>query len=136
MRVTGGLLMDALTRRNVRQRANGHCEYCRSAEEDSLTGSFHVEHVVPIKHGGGDSEDNLALSCRACNLRKGSNLTGIDPTTGRIVVLYNPRVQTWDEHFEWNEIQIVGLTDVGRTTIRVLDLNSADRLTTRLSETE
>jgi 5-methylcytosine-specific restriction endonuclease McrA len=30
--------------------------------------------------------DNLALACHRCNLRKGPNLTGIDPMSGEMVV--------------------------------------------------
>jgi hypothetical protein len=43
------------------------------------------------QHGGGDDADNLALACPDCNLRKGPNLTGIDPETGAVVRLFHPR---------------------------------------------
>jgi hypothetical protein len=63
---------------------------------------------------------------------KGSNLTGIDPETGQIVELFHPRIQSWKGHFAWHGERIAGLTDVGRVTIHVMDLNSDDRLIVRL----
>jgi hypothetical protein len=66
-----------------------------------------VEHILPIKHGGGDDLANLAVACLACNLHKAPNLTGIDPLTGAVVELYHPRRQSWDEHFTWERCRIV-----------------------------
>ena len=35
--------------------------------------SFHVDHLVPLAHGGDEWHlDNLELACRECNLQKGS----------------------------------------------------------------
>jgi hypothetical protein len=89
--------------------------------------------VIPRKHGGSDVLENLALACIDCNLRKGPNLSGIDPQTGLVVRLFNPRRDKWSEHFPWDGILITGTSDVGRTTIVVLDVNSEDRLMVRLS---
>ena len=36
-------------------------------------------------HGGTHDASNLALTCHRCNERKGTNLTGRDPHTGKIV---------------------------------------------------
>ena len=94
---------------------------------------LHVEHIVPSKHGGSDSPDNLALACIDCNLHKGSNLTGIDPESGQLTELFHPRRHQWDDHFAWNGINIVGNTSIGRTTIRVLNMNSEDQLALRSS---
>lgn len=109
--------MDAETRRRVRERAGGRCEYCHLPVRAQTLQQFHIEHITPIKHGGTDDDENLAVACIDCNLHKGSNLTGIDPETGRIVVLFNPRSQDWDEHFAWNGFSLDGVTDVGRPTI-------------------
>ena len=92
---------------------------------------FHVEHVIPRQHGGGDEPENLALACHHCNLHKGPNLTGIDPETGEIVALFHPRKQRWAEHFAWEEILIVGRTPTGRVTVRVLQMNAPARLELR-----
>lgn len=94
--------------------------------------TFHVDHILPRKHGGGDGDDNLALACFHCNLHKGPNLTGIDPDTGAIVLLFHPRHEVWDEHFFAQGAMIMGKTPVGRATARVLDMNTPTRLELRL----
>jgi 5-methylcytosine-specific restriction endonuclease McrA len=125
--------MNNAVRQFVRERAGNRCEYCLLQQEDSLLAALHVEHVIPKKHGGTDDAENLALAYVDCNLHKGSNLAGIDPMTGQTVVLYNPRSQAWNDHFEWRGITIAGKTDIGRTTVRVLDMNSEDQLSLRSS---
>ena len=47
--------------------------------------------------------------------------------------LFHPRQQLWDEHFRWEGIHIVGLTEVGRTTIRVLCMNRDEQLELRMA---
>jgi hypothetical protein len=116
------------TRQAVYARAGGVCQL---PEEFSPVARLQIEHILPIKHGGTSALANLAAACIDCNLRKGSNLTGIDPDSGQIVQLFNPRDQAWSEHFAWKGVEILGLTSVGRTTIRVMDLNSEDRLIVR-----
>ena len=123
--------MDPRTRALVRERAGNRCEYCQLHQTESPLAALHVEHIGPKVHGGTDGLDNLALACIDCNLHKGANLTGIDPETGQVTVLFNPRQQPWDEHFEWLGIRIHGRTAIGRTTVRVLDLNSDDQLALR-----
>ena len=124
-------MVSVTTRQVVYARAGGICEYCRLPEEFSPVARLQIEHILPIKHGGTSVLDNLAIACIDCNLRKGTNLTGIDPDSGQVVQLFNPRAQVWSEHFAWKGVEIVGLTSVGRVTIRVLDLNSEDRLIVR-----
>jgi len=125
--------MDAATRAAVRERAGQCCEYCQRRQIDSPLIPLQIEHIVPRKHAGSDELDNLALACADCNLRKGSNLTGIDPETNEIEPLYHPRRELWSAHFRWDGIHIVGLTPAGRTTVRVLDLNSSERRRVRLA---
>lgn len=125
--------MNSSTRQLVRERAGNRCEYCRLSQSDSLLAALHVEHIIPKKHGGTDDPNNLALACIDCNLHKGSNLTGIDPQTGRTIALFHPREQDWDAHFEWRGITIIGKTATGRTTVRVLEMNSEDQLSLRSS---
>ncbi len=125
--------MKEAAKTSVRERAGHRCEYCQLHQDDSPLASLHIEHIVPKKHGGSDEIDNLALACIDCNLHKGTNLTGIDPETDRITELFHPRRQRWSEHFEWAGIYLVGKTAVGRTTVRVLNMNSDDRLALRAS---
>jgi hypothetical protein len=93
--------------------------------------AFHVDHIIPKQHGGSDDPSNLALAGYRCNLRKGPNLTGIDPDTGSLVPLFHPRQERWEAHFALRETHIVGLTPTGRTTVRVLQMNAVDRVQLR-----
>ena len=49
----------------------------------------------------------------------------IDPASGVLVSLYNPRSDVWATHFSWNEsfTLLIGLSAVGRATIAKLRLN-------------
>ncbi len=40
-------------------------------------------------------------------------------------MLFNPRLQLWQDHFRWNEeyTEIIGLTPTGRATVRSLRMN-------------
>jgi hypothetical protein len=119
------------TRAFVRQRASLRCEYCHLHQDDSPLAALHIEHIRPRKHGGSDDASNLCLACIDCNLHKGANLTGIDPLTDAVTELFHPRLQSWHEHFVWRGIQLTGKTAIGRTTIQVLNMNSADQLDLR-----
>jgi 5-methylcytosine-specific restriction endonuclease McrA len=125
--------MDANLRAAVRDRAGQFCEYCHRSQSGSPLIAFHVEHIIPRKHGGSNELDNLALACPDCNLHKGSDLAGIDPETSSVVRLFDPRTQTWNDHFAWDGVQITGRTAIGRATVRALDLNSPSRLRLRLA---
>ncbi len=125
--------MTAAMRALVRQRADYRCEYCQTHQEDSPLAALHIEHIRPIKHGGTDDESNLCLACIDCNLHKGPNLTGIDPLTDELTLLFHPRQQRWDDHFRWDGIHAVGQTEIGRTTIRVLCMNSDEHLELRMT---
>ena len=122
--------MDAATRDLVRLRADNRCEYCLLRQEYSEL-THHLEHIVSKQHGGSDDADNLALACHRCNLRKGPNLTGIDPLTGEVVALFHPRREQWTEHFLVQGIRIEGITAGGRATVQVLAMNDARRLELR-----
>jgi len=126
--------MTAATRALVRQRADQRCEDCQTHQDDSPLAALHVEHIRPLKHGGSDDDSNLCLACIDCNLHKGPNLTGVDPLTDAVTLLYHPRQQQWDDHFHWEGIIIIiGRSDVGRTTIRVLCMNSDEQLELRMA---
>ena len=116
--------MDRAVANLVRERAGHRCEYCRLHQDDAPFFRFQIEHVIPKQHGGTDELSNLALACHHCNLHKGPNLAGIDPDTGQMVVLFNPRTQGWDDHFERVGAPVNGRTAVGRATVRVLAMNA------------
>ena len=122
--------MDARLERLVRERAGACCEYCRFPEEFSAL-PFQMDHIVARQHRGITDPSNLALACCYCNRYKGPNLTGIDPSSGATVPLFNPRTERWSEHFRWNGPILEGLTPVGRTTVVTLSINRPDALAVR-----
>jgi hypothetical protein len=73
----------------------------------------------------------LALACHHDNEHKGPNLSGIDPKTGTVVRLFNPRRQSWSRHFRFDGPKIVGRTQCGRATVAALALNARDRVDLR-----
>ncbi len=96
----------------VVERAGNCCEYCLLPQE--LTASTQqVDHVIAEKHGGQTVIEHLALSCTVCNRRKGSDLSSLDPVTGTLVPLFNPRTQSWSTHFRLEGAHILGVTEVG-----------------------
>lgn len=113
-------------RERVRLQAQNRCGYCLSRQE-YVWGQLEVEHIVPRVREGTDDEENLWLACRPCNLNKGSQTEGVDPQTALSHPLFNPRMQTWSDHFLWNEAgdEIVGLTAIGRATVFALRLNDS-----------
>lgn len=124
-------MADDALRALVRQRANGRCEYCRIQQAQVPFVPFHVDHIMPRKHGGRRHPSNLALACMHCNLHKSSDLRGIDSEGGAITPLFHTRRDRWEEHFALQGALIVGLTPVGRATVRTLNMNGADRLEVR-----
>jgi hypothetical protein len=123
--------MDAATRGLVWRRADSRCEYCLLAQEHSEL-THHVEHIVARQHGGSDGADNLALACHRCNLRKGPNLSGLDPLSGELLPLFHPRRDEWISHFRLRGAYIEGSTPIGRATVQVLAMNDPRRLELRI----
>jgi hypothetical protein len=119
-------------RRLVKERAAGRCEYCRMRQDWEPFHSYHVEHIVAKQHRGPDDIGNLALACHHCNLLKGPNLTGRDPDGDAVVALFHPRLNSWESHFRLETGRVVGLTDVGRTTVFLLEMNADQRIDLRL----
>ncbi|MBD1917960.1 MULTISPECIES: HNH endonuclease signature motif containing protein [Cyanophyceae] len=117
-------------RQLVTQRASGACEYCLIHQTFSIY-SHEVDHATALKHGGRTVSENLVLACLPCNRHKGSDLTSIDPLTGEITPLFNPRSQSWAEHFQLDGGYILGLTAIGRTTLFLLKFNEPSRLQLR-----
>lgn len=106
----------------VRQRARECCEYCHLPQAHSAI-PFEIDHIIARKHKGPTAEDNLAFACFFCNSAKGPNIAGLDPESGKVVPLFNPRRQPWSRHFRWNGARLIGRTRCARTTIEVLAIN-------------
>jgi hypothetical protein len=117
-------------RRLVLNRARECCEYCLIHQAD-LPEALQLDHLIAVKHRGRTTANNLACSCAECNRYKGTDLTSIDPVTGGIVPLFNPRKQKWSEHFKLVGVRIEGRTATGRATVELLQLNSDQRLLER-----
>ncbi|MBM4456662.1 MAG: HNH endonuclease [Chloroflexi bacterium] len=114
----------------VRAQAAARCEYCLIRETDVLL-PHQPDHIIAEQHGGETTPDNLALACIHCNRYKGANIASLDPDTGWLTPLFNPRTQSWDDHFVLIGLRIEPLTAVGRVTVRLLRLNDPQRLRVR-----
>ncbi len=113
--------MDSELDRFVRGRGRHACEYCLMPQAIRRL-KFPIDHIRSRQHGGTTIAENLALCCGRCNLHKGPNVAGIDPESGKVTRLFNPRKDYWSRHFRWSGVEAVGLTSIGRTTVYVLAL--------------
>src|SRR4051812_35908278 len=115
--------MDSATRDLVIARAGNRCEYCL-VPQGSILVAFHVEHIIAQQHLLDHSLENLALSCPECNRFKGPNLATLEPVSRQLLRLFHPRLDRWSDHFQYRGPIILGKTDLGEGTIRLLQLNS------------
>lgn len=122
--------MDAALREALRRRAGARCEYCHLPDRFA-TLRFQQDHIIALKHRGPTVLENLAWSCADCNAYKGSDLSGLDPRSGRLERLFNPRTDRWEEHFQWNGAELVGMTVMGRVTVALLQINREERVAVR-----
>jgi hypothetical protein len=123
--------VSASLKRVVIQRANYCCEYCGKPAISFYP--HEVDHVTAQKHGGPTTLANLAYSYFDCNRHKGTDLTSIDPETGQIIPLFNPRTQLWPDHFSFEEGRIVPKTAEGHVTVFLLHLNDPERVMERVA---
>lgn len=101
--------MDEALVQRIWQRAGHACEYCRLHQTHCHL-PFEIDHIIAKKHGGKSIANNLALTCFYCNSYKGPNISGIDPSTGKMVRLFHPRRHKWAAHFRWNGPVLIGRT--------------------------
>lgn len=101
----------AALRDDVRQRAAGRCEYCRMPELGAFF-AHEADHVIATQHRGQTELGNLAFACFQSN---------------RIVPLFNPRTDSWSEHFRTEGGRIIPLTAVARATAALLNFDEPDR---------
>lgn len=116
----------------IAERADHRCEYCQIFRAYSPS-PFDIEHIKALSQGGLSILRNLAYSCHGCNLCKSNKMHALDPETEEIVPLYNPRTSNWSDHFQWDEeeIKVIGLTSIGRATVRALQLNRVELVNLR-----
>jgi hypothetical protein len=117
-------------RAEVAQRAGQRCEYCL-IHEDEAGFPHQVDHIVSRKHGGSSSSENLAYACLISNRYKGSDVASIDPHTGALIRLFNPRQDRWVDHFRFSGTLIEPVSSIGSASVRLLRLNAPERVSER-----
>lgn len=61
--------------------------------DDTVVRPHEPDHVIAVQRGGPTALDNLAYARFDCDRRKGPNLAAIDPLTGPMTPLFDPRTQ-------------------------------------------
>lgn len=117
-------------RQRIIGRAQHRCEYCLLPDAWSAV-PHHIDHILPLRHGGASTEDNLAYACFECNLGKAANVGAFDPFSEQLTRLYHPRLDLWQTHFAVEDGQIVGLDAIGRATAFLLRFNHSLRVRQR-----
>ena len=113
-----------LIQRQILEISQDYCEYCLCPADYSID-FFQFDHILPTCLGGLTVFLNLARCCGGCNVYKSDKIFFYDPITNLFCPLYNPRLDKWDIHFQWNEdkLRLIGKTATGRATIELLRLN-------------
>ena len=124
------MTISASQRLRVANHAGHRCEYCLIHEDHAIK-RHEPDHIIPRKHGGSEGDDNLAWSCFHCNRFKGSEVGAYDIETGQLMPLFNPRRPIWSNHFVLDGARLEPLTEIGRVTVVVLQLNRDARVETR-----
>ena len=117
--------------RRVWRHAGDRCEYCL-IPQFAFPLPFQIDHILAEKHGGESVDENLALACPHCNRFKGPNIAGLDPDTKALTRLFNPRIDAWANHFQFDGPRLKGKTPIGRATIQVLSMNADELLLIRV----
>jgi hypothetical protein len=130
--VSGDYIPAAL-RQLVIEQAGSRCGYCL-VEQDLLYVPLEFEHVIPRSRGGLTVAENMWLACSRCNGYKSDQMESIDPETDKLVPIFDPRRDDWWTHFRWSDdgLSVIGLTSTGRATVIALQLNTLQRIKTRL----
>ena len=92
----------------VRERVDNRCEYCRLPQA-AVRFRFPLDHVTARQHQSDEPR------------------SGERPIDSPL----NPRLDQWADHFRWEGVIAVGVTDVGRTTVRLLRMNDPVRVALR-----
>ncbi|WP_428484639.1 HNH endonuclease [Rhodopila sp.] len=75
---------------------NWRCCYCASRMTDTRNNQLRatLEHVLPRDWGGTDDEDNFAIACLGCNIRRDN-------------VIYRCHIQALAIVWNWPEAQVI-----------------------------
>lgn len=84
---------------NIFERDKFKCQYCDLDASNDFeiwwTANLNIDHVKPVKHEGSNEPDNLVVSCRACNLYKGSIDCNSKEEARRIVRRKREEAKNW-----------------------------------------
>jgi 5-methylcytosine-specific restriction endonuclease McrA len=76
-----GVVVTYAMRAAIYAEANGccvlcgvHCQFRKADRYDRRDNLAEIDHVHPVKHGGGRERANLRLLCKKCNREKGATL--------------------------------------------------------------
>jgi len=67
-------LMTVGLRTKVMKRDSFRCRMCGATPSEGIT--LHIDHILPVSHGGLTVLDNLQTLCAPCNLGKGNRFVG------------------------------------------------------------
>jgi len=67
-------LMTPKLRTDVLRRDGSRCRMCGASAADGVT--LHIDHIIPVSHGGRTTHDNLQTLCQSCNLGKSNRFVG------------------------------------------------------------
>ena len=82
--------------------------------------------------GGQTHLENLCLACSACNAYKGAATSAFDRESNLSVPLFHPRRDRWADHFEFQGAWIVGTSEIGTATVRLLRMNLDEAIATQI----
>ncbi len=119
-----GAYIPPFLRQQVMADFGRQCAYCHTLT--AITGArLVVDHILPEVAGGETIRENLCPACHSCNEFKGKQTKAVDPKTGAMVALFNPREQSWRIHFQWSFDggEVMGMTEIGRATVIALKMN-------------
>jgi hypothetical protein len=119
-------------RLRVAESSRFRCGYCLTSQR--IVGPLlEIDHIIPEARGGTADEENLTLACPMCNSHKADRVEAWDAMSMAMTPLFNPRRDTWHEHFEWTDegARIRGRTATGRATVSALAMNHPDIVSAR-----
>ena len=103
-------------RRRVMERQGNKCMYCGIDLLRIDRVRRHIDHVIPVEHGGPDEESNYQALCNVCNSRKGGHQT--------------------DEEFRERYRELLSNTMPGRPPTKRIPYERFDAVTKRTRQSE
>jgi hypothetical protein len=67
-------MMTSALRADILRRDGYRCKMCGASRDEGV--NLHVDHILPVSHGGRTVKDNLQTLCQPCNLGKSNRFVG------------------------------------------------------------